>query len=114
MTEVAESLEIEASLLSKWVQSQRQDGEEAFRGNGKGTAVAEEIWRLKQRNKALEEELEFLKEVSRYFLFGGSSTKSRCVCSRIETYGATNLIRTSPWRCTDAAYEPARINASIA
>ena len=57
MTEVAESLEIGASLLSKWVQSQRQDGEEAFRGNGKRTAVEEEIWRLKQRNKALEEEL---------------------------------------------------------
>jgi len=39
----------------------RQDGEEAFRGNGKRTAVEEEeIWRLKQRNKALgEEELEF-------------------------------------------------------
>ena len=44
MTEVAESLEIGASLLSKWVQSQRQDGEEAFRGNGKRTAVEEEIW----------------------------------------------------------------------
>jgi transposase len=70
MTEVAESLEIGASLLSKWVQSQRQDGEEAFRGNGKRTAVEEEIWRLKQRNKALEEELEFLKKVSRYFAKG--------------------------------------------
>lgn len=70
MTEVAERLEIGASLLSKWVQSQRQDGEEAFRGNGKRTAVEEEIWRLKQRNKALEEELEFLKKVSRYFAKG--------------------------------------------
>ena len=67
MTEIAESLGIGASLLSKWVQSQRQDGEEAFRGNGKRTAVEDEIWRLKQRNKALEEELAFLKKVSRYF-----------------------------------------------
>jgi hypothetical protein len=32
---------------------QRQDGEEAFRGNGKRTAVEDEIWRLKQKNKAL-------------------------------------------------------------
>ena len=67
MTEIAESLGIGASLLSKWVQLQRQDGEEAFRGNGKRTAVEDEIWRLKQRNKALEEELAFLKKVSRYF-----------------------------------------------
>jgi transposase len=67
MTEIAESLGIGASLLSKWVQLQRQDGEEAFRGNGKRTAVEDEIWRLKQKNKALEEELAFLKKVSRYF-----------------------------------------------
>ena len=67
MTEIAESLGIGASLLSKWVQLQRQDGEEAFRGNGKRTAVEDELWRLKQRNKALEEELAFLKIVSRYF-----------------------------------------------
>jgi transposase len=70
MAEVAKSLEIGASLLTKWVQSQRRDGEEAFRGNGKRTAVEEEIWRLKQKNKALEEELEFLKKVSRYFAKG--------------------------------------------
>ncbi len=37
------------------------------RGHGKRTAVEEEIWRLKQRNRALEQELEFLKKVSRYF-----------------------------------------------
>jgi transposase len=67
MTEIEESLGIGASLLSKWVQLQRQDGEEAFRGNGKRTAVEDEIWRLKQKNKALEEELAFLKKVSRYF-----------------------------------------------
>jgi transposase len=67
MTEIAESLGIGASLLSKWVQFRRQDGEEAFRGNGKRTAVEDEIWRLKQKNKALEEELAFLKKVSRYF-----------------------------------------------
>jgi|GEM_PF-5208076 len=68
MAEVAKSLEIRASAKS--VQSQRHDGEEAFRGNGKRTAVEQEIWRLKQRSKALEEELEFLKKVSRYFAKG--------------------------------------------
>lgn len=67
MSEVAESLQIGASLLSRWVKSQREDGEEAFRGNGNRTAVEDEIWRLKQKNKALEEELAFLKKVSRYF-----------------------------------------------
>jgi transposase len=67
MTEIAESLEIGPSLLSRWVKSQREDGEEAFRGKGKRTAVEDEVWRLKQRNRVLEEELEFLKKVSRYF-----------------------------------------------
>ena len=65
--EVAESLGIDPSLLSKWMKSHREEGEEAFRGHGKRTAVEEEILRLKQRTRALEQELEFLKKVSRYF-----------------------------------------------
>ena len=65
--EVATSLSISQSLLSKWIQSKTEDGEEAFRGNGKRTGVEEELWRLKLENKRLSMELEFLKKVSRYF-----------------------------------------------
>ncbi len=66
-SDVALSLDISQALLSKWIQSQRDDGDEAFRGNGKRTAAEEELWRLKLENKRLSMELEFLKKVSRYF-----------------------------------------------
>jgi transposase len=66
-TEVAASLDVNPSLLTKWIQASRADGAEAFRGHGKRTAQEEEIWRLKLKNKQLEQELEFLKKVSRYF-----------------------------------------------
>lgn len=65
--EVAASLDISPSLLSKWLQSSSEEGDEAFRGNGKRTGVEEELWRLKLENKRLTMELEFLKKVSRYF-----------------------------------------------
>ena len=66
-TEVAESLKIDSSLLSKWVRASQEEGSDAFRGHGKRTALEEEVWRLKLENKQLSQELEFLKKVSRYF-----------------------------------------------
>jgi len=66
-TEVAASLDVSPSLLSKWIESKKDDGEEAFRGQGKRTAIEEENWRLKLQVKQLAMELEFLKKVSRYF-----------------------------------------------
>lgn len=70
MAEVARSLDIRSSLLSKWVIASRTEGEEAFRGQGNRTAVEEETWRLKLQVKTLEQEVEFLKKVSRYFAKG--------------------------------------------
>ena len=67
VSEVAENLNIHVSLLSKWMRASREEGADAFRGQGKRTAVEEEMWRLKLKNKQLEQELEFLKKVSRYF-----------------------------------------------
>lgn len=61
-SEVSASLSISQALLSKWIQSKTEDGEEAFRGNGKRTGVEEELWRLKLENKRLSMELEFLKK----------------------------------------------------
>jgi transposase len=65
--EIAESLDIHVSLLTKWIRASREEGSDAFRGQGKRTALEEEIWRLRLQNKQLEQELEFLKKVSRYF-----------------------------------------------
>jgi transposase-like protein len=45
--EVAASLKVDPSLLSKWVRATQEDGPEAFRGHGKRTVVEEENWRLK-------------------------------------------------------------------
>lgn len=65
--EVANSLNIRENLLSKWINAEKTEGEDAFRGSGKRTATDEENWRLKLKVKGLEQELEFLKKVSRYF-----------------------------------------------
>lgn len=65
--EVAESLGVDHSLVRYWIRTLRNEGAEAFRGHGKRTAADEETWRLKLKVKQLEEELEFLKKVSRYF-----------------------------------------------
>ena len=67
LTEVADSLDVHYSVLSKWVTSAKKEGEDAFRGRGNRTVVDEENWRLKLKVKSLEQELEFLKKVSRYF-----------------------------------------------
>ena len=66
-SEVALNLAISPTLLSKWMQASSEEGSEAFRGEGKRTAVEEELWRLRSQNKQLALELEFLKKVSRYF-----------------------------------------------
>jgi transposase-like protein len=65
--EVAASLNVDQSLLSKWVKSSESEGADAFRGHGKRTVLEDEVWRLKLQNKQLTQELEFLKKVSRYF-----------------------------------------------
>lgn len=66
-SEVAQSLKVQQSVLSRWVAASEQEGADAFRGQGKRTALEQENWQLRLKNKALEQELEFLKKVSRYF-----------------------------------------------
>lgn len=66
-TEVAESLGIVPSLLTRWIEAQESEGADAFRGQGKRTAAEEELWRLRAENKRLQQEMDFLKKVSRYF-----------------------------------------------
>lgn len=67
LAEIAKSLKVHENVLGRWVKAAKTEGEEAFRGSGKRTAMEEENWRLKLKVTSLEQELEFLKKVSRYF-----------------------------------------------
>lgn len=66
-TEVAESLGVTASLLSRWKTASQKEGSEAFRGNGNRTALEEELRRLGKENADLREEKEILKKAAAYF-----------------------------------------------
>lgn len=66
-SEVATSLGISQSLLCKWMKASEEEGSDAFRGHGKRTAAEDEVHQLRMRVKTLEQELEFIKKVSRYF-----------------------------------------------
>ena len=56
VSEIAESLDIHVSLLTKWIWASREEGSDAFQGQGKRTALEEEVWLLRLQNKQLEQE----------------------------------------------------------
>jgi transposase len=66
-SEVAASLDIGPSLLSKWLRASAEEGADAFRGHGNRSAAEDELHQLRSRVRTLEQELSFLKKVSRYF-----------------------------------------------
>ncbi|SDY68139.1 transposase [Nitrosomonas halophila] len=67
-TEVSRNLEINASMLRRWIREyQQDDAGQAFRGNGKLTLEQEEIRKLKIRIKRLEMEKRILKEATVFF-----------------------------------------------
>jgi transposase len=65
--EAARSLDIDASLLRRWVREHQTDEGQAFRGNGKMTPEQEEIRKLKAQVKRLEMEKEILKKATVFF-----------------------------------------------
>jgi transposase len=67
ISDAAASLSIPAWSLSRWVRAAKEEGQEAFRGNGNRTAQEQEIFDLRQRVKQLEEEKEILKKAAAYF-----------------------------------------------
>ena len=67
ISEVSKKLGIAQSQLSRWIKSFQTEGGDVFRGNGRRTLLEDENWRLKQQLKRAEQELSFLKKVSRYF-----------------------------------------------
>lgn len=67
ISDAATSLGLPAWSLSRWVRAARQQGEDAFRGNGNRTSQEQEIIELRRRVKQLEEEKEILKKAAAYF-----------------------------------------------
>ena len=65
--EVARRLGVGAPQIFNWVRAHLIDGPEAFPGNGNLRPVEEELRRLRQENKELRLEAEFLKKSAAYF-----------------------------------------------
>ena len=62
--DVARSLGIAEVSLSRWIKAANEEGDGAFRGNGKRTESEQEILELKRRIKELEQEREILKKAA--------------------------------------------------
>ncbi len=67
LSSTARDLGINASLLRKWMNAERDEGARAFPGHGKQqlTAEQQEIQRLRKENEILRQEREILDRVSR-------------------------------------------------
>ena len=65
--EAAKSLEINRSVLRRWIREFESDDGHAFRGNGKLTPEQSEIRRLKEENRCLKMEKEVLKKATVFF-----------------------------------------------
>jgi len=65
--EAAQSLDIDLSLLGRWVREHQADEGQAFRGNGKLTPEQAEIRKLKAEVKRLQMEKEILKKATVFF-----------------------------------------------
>lgn len=67
VTEAAKSLEINRSVLQRWIKEFQSDDGQAFRGNGKLSSEQAEIRRLKEENRRLKMEKEILKKATVFF-----------------------------------------------
>jgi transposase len=66
-TEAARSLEINPTMLGRWIKEHQQDDGHAFRGNGKLTPEQAELRQLREENKRLKMEKEILKKATVFF-----------------------------------------------
>ena len=67
VSDVAKSLGIGKVSLSRWIKAAKEEGSDAFRGNGNRTANEQEVFELRQKIKELEQEKEILKKAATYF-----------------------------------------------
>jgi transposase len=67
ISDAAQSLGISPWTLSRWIKVAKNEGTEAFRGQGQCTAEQQELYELRQRVRQLEEERAILKKAAAYF-----------------------------------------------
>ena len=67
VSEAAKSLEINRSVLQRWINEFQSDDGQAFRGNGKLTPEQAEIRLLREENRRLKMEKEILKKATVFF-----------------------------------------------
>jgi len=67
VAEAARSLGIGENLLRNWKQALEKAGDDAFPGNGRLTAIEEELRRLRAENKRLQMERDILKKATAFF-----------------------------------------------
>lgn len=67
LAQVARELDISASILRRWKQRFEEDPVEAFPGNGRMKAEAEELRRLRREVVRLRQERDFLKKTAAFF-----------------------------------------------
>lgn len=65
--EAADSLDINAQMLGRWIKEHQAEDGQAFRGNGKLSPEQEEIRKLKAQVKRLEMERDILKKATAFF-----------------------------------------------
>ena len=65
--EEAKSLVIDSAMLSRWVREHIDDGGDAFREKGKLRSEQEELCQLREENRRLKMEKEFLKKAAVFF-----------------------------------------------
>ena len=65
--DAAKSLGVHDKTLSRWVKEYKDDGEVAFRGNGRLRPEQEELRQLREENKRLKMEKEILKKAAVFF-----------------------------------------------
>ena len=65
--EAAKSLEINYTMLGRWVKEQQSGDGQAFRGNGKLTPEQAEIRQLKEENRRLKIEKDIIKKATVFF-----------------------------------------------
>jgi transposase len=67
ISDAAQSLGIPPWTLSRWIKVAKNEGTEAFRGQGQRTSEQQELYELRQRVRQLEEERTILKKAAAYF-----------------------------------------------
>ncbi len=67
ISDAAQSLGISPWTMSRWLKAAKNEGADAFRGQGQRTPQEQEIYELRQQVRQLEEERAILKKAAAYF-----------------------------------------------